>query len=207
MTTPNVFGSVTTQANCDGEQANETVEVSGTVAPKASLKAPASITGTVSDSSGSVLALVNALAGSEVLCIFWLVGNVVHALYDCTMSAHSGTHITVTGGTYLIAGDSALPANATAVTVAVAQDASDSLGIIGSNLQQLLCKAAQPGLIELLDSGPASLFVTNIPVQAGLYHWEVGQGVAVPFSGTAVKARFYNNSTVVNNMTVKSIVS
>jgi hypothetical protein len=215
MPTGNVTGSIQQLVVCDGLQVNQSVAATGASAEKISVTAPAALAGTVLSQSGETLTIADPstlLASGNTVAVFWFVGAVLHAMYDVTINtitspgAAETVLLTVTTAKFLVAGDTTLPANATAITIAVAQDVTDGVAIVYSTLQMLVVTSAQPGMVELLDAVPTTQRASSIAAGGNFDAWITGT-TADPLTANVVKCRFYNQAIVAANMTVKVILS
>ena len=97
-----------------------------------------------------------------------------------------------------------MPALNTSLLVATAQDVTNSVSIVGADIQQLLITSTQPGLCELLDATPAQQRLSVITAGGGFDSWAGG---TQPWTDTVVKARMYNNSTSTATMTVAALLA
>jgi hypothetical protein len=189
---------------------------SGSAAPGFGIQAPAALAGTVLSQTGKTLTVTDPstlLTVDAVVAVFWYVAGVLHAAYDAAISAIASpgaaetVTVNLTDAQFLVSGDTGLPANATAITVAVAQDITDDVSITGSNLEQLLATSAQPGLIEWLDATPAAQRLSSIVAAGGFDAWPSGANQPQPWSDTVVKIRCYNAATSPANMQAGVILS
>ena len=165
---------------------------------------------------------------SFYLAVFWLTGSgaTLNACFDFQYTTVSGSGaITVTcagasnaptGAKYWAssgAAPSTLPANATPIVVAVAQDVTDGVsipGATGANIQGLIATSTQPGLVEWLTAAAGTQERLSAITAAGSFDaWPAtsGQLGSLPTggainsanatgawasSGTVTDVRFYN---------------
>jgi hypothetical protein len=198
-------GSIQLTLTLDGLSVNVGIAPAGNTVsrPSATLPAALASSGNWTRSSATVATSVtftaHGLAGTELVALFWDGGYV----YDCTVTVVNPNTLTIT----VPGGQTALPAANTPLLLAVAQDVTNSVSIVGSNLQQLLITSTQPGLCELLDSGPTQRRLSVLTAAAPADYWPTAAGQAVPFSQTVVKARMYNNSQTAAVMTAAALLA
>jgi hypothetical protein len=144
------------------------------------------------------------IQGTETIALFWNGGYV----YDCTINSFTGVAGAVLTVTFTVpGGQTALPVATTAGLVSINTDVTNSVSIVGSDLQMLLITSTQPGLCELLDSVPTQRRLSLIAAAGGSDVWPQTAGQAVPFSQTIVTARMYNNSQTQATMTVVALLA
>lgn len=215
-------GTIQTIASLDGVSTNATVNPAGNTICKPTGSLPAAVAGSVASQSGcTILVPTGTLVAAQVVAVFWTVAGVLNAIYDMTVASVSTASpndtvtLTNSGGTlgpanYYASSGSAptgLPANATGLNVAIAQDVTNSVSIVGSDLQMLLITSTQQGLCELFDSGPTERLFEPILAAGGFYSWPSYAGQSVPFSQTVVKARMYNAALTAATMTVAALLA
>lgn len=199
-------GLVQNIVSLDGVSVNQTLAPAGNTVckPIGSLPAAKLSSGNWTRTSNTVATSVtvtaHGLAGTEKLAIFWEGGY----CYDCTLTVGDANTITITtpGGAQTV-----LPAANTVLTIAVAQDVTNSVSIVGSDLQMLVITSTQAGICELLDSGPTQRRLSVITASGGVDYWPTVAGQAVPFSQTVITARMYNNSQTPATMTVVALLA
>ena len=176
MPTGSKTGSLQSIASLGGVTGNTNLALSGSNNPTYGITAPAGLVGTITTQSAGTLSVADPNAqitggtySGLFVAIFWTTsgGTILNACFDCTISSFSATggvdSITLTGGSSTPTGakywassgsaPTAIPANATAITLAVNQDITDGVSIpggTGGNIQQLLATSTQAGLIEWL---------------------------------------------------------
>ena len=242
MVNGNKSGLVQTSVNCCGLVANQTVPLAGSNNPQFGITAPAALVGTVYSASIGNLAvndpngqITSGNYGSLFLAIFWTTngGTILNACYDCTISNFAtannldsitltGASSTPTGARYWASSGSAptsLPANATPITVAIAQDITDGVSIpggTGGNIQQLLATSTQAGLIEWLKASGSTQERLSAFTAAGQFDaWPTTQSQvgSLPSGGsgnnwtsgdTVTDIRCYNAGSSLVNIGVSS---
>ncbi|MGO8691632.1 MAG: hypothetical protein ACLQLG_18590 [Thermoguttaceae bacterium] len=213
--TGNKSGNYQVNVNCAGISASMNLPFLGSASPPFGINAPAALSGTVLSQGGDTLTVADPglVLAAQTVAVFWYVLGVLHAVYDIAVSsvtspgAAETVALDMTGAKYLVSGDTGLPANATAITVAVAQDVTDGVSITGANLQQLLATSSQPGIVEWLDATPATQRVSTISAAQGLDTWPSGANQAQPWTDTVVKIRCYNAGTSSANMQAGAILA
>ena len=172
-------GTLQTVCNCGGLGGNTSINLSGSSAPNFGLTAPAALIGTVgtNGSSSATLALNDpsqTVTTSSKLAVFWVSGGVLQCAYDLSVASVSFSTptntatITQSGGAPSVgtpkfwaasgSAPTALPTGTTAISVAIAQDLTQSAegvtvpGGTGANIQQLIAVSSQPGLISWQDT-------------------------------------------------------
>jgi hypothetical protein len=197
-------GNLSQIINCAGIAVNQTLAFSGSGAPPWGITAPAALAGSVLSQGGDTLTVADpktALASAQTVAVFWYVAGILHAVYDIVIAsvtspgAAETVALTMTNAKWLVAGDTTLPANATPVTIAVAQDITDGVSLVGTNLQQILATSSQPGLVEWLDVTPTAQRLSTIIASGGFDTWPTAAGQAQPWTDTVVTLRCYNAAT------------
>ena len=238
MPTGNRSGSLQTLVNVSGVAVNTTLNQNGSGSPSWSITAPAALIGTIGTNGSSSCTLVltdpsATVTTSVKLAVFWLVGGVLQACYDLAVASVAGTTTATitqsgsvpTSGSFWAASGSAptaLPANGTAISVAVNQDltqAADGVSIpggTGANILQLVATSTQPGLIEWLHAaGGTQERLSAIITAQGFDTWPtaISQVGAMPTGGAGANwtssdvctvLRFYNLGSTVANTGVSS---
>jgi hypothetical protein len=200
-------GSVQTIASLDGLSCNQQIQPAGNTVCKPSATLPAANPGTLTTRTSSTQGVFTFTAaaniqGTETIALFWNGGYV----YDATINSFTGSAGAVLTVTFTVpGGQTALPAATTAGQIATAQDVTNSVSIVGADVQQLLVTSTQPGLCELLDATPAQQRLSVITVAGGFDSW--AGGGSQPWTDTVVKARMYNNSTTAAVMTVAALLA
>ncbi len=240
-------GSLQTIVNCAGISGSQTLNPTGTANPNASISAPAGLIGTILSESGGTLSVTDpsallSVAGesSYYLALFWTTvgGTVLNCCYDfqyTTVSATSGVDTVTcagaadspTGAKYWASSGAAptqLPANGTAITVAIAQDVTDGISIPAGNgtftIQQLIASSTQPGLVEWLTTASGSQERLSAILSANSFDtWPtqssqvgtlptggggVGGAAAWTTNTTVTDLRFYNLGSTFANVGVSS---
>ena len=202
---PPIVGSIQTIVNLDGVLVTNTLQPGGNTIckPLGSLPPGLPSSGNWTRTSDTVATDVtftaHGLAGTENVALFWNGGY----CYDVAVTVVDPNTLTLT----VPAGQIPLPAANTAMLLAVAQDVTNSVSIVGSDLQQLLITSTQPGICELLDATPAQQRLSVIAVAGGSDFWPTATDQTPPFSQTVVKARMYNNSQTSAVMTVVALLA
>ncbi len=242
MPSGNKTGSLQTIASLGGVTGNTNLSLSGSNNPAYGVTAPAGLVGTITTQSAGTLSVsdpnLQLTAGNYAgafVALFWLTaaGTILNACYDCTISSFSATSgtdsITLTGGSstptgakYWASSGSApgsIPANATAITLAVNQDITDGVSIpggTGANIQQLLATSTQCGLIEWLKASGSTqerLSAFTAPGQFDTWPTTAAQLGSLPTGGsgnnwtssdTVTDIRCYNAGSTMANIGVSS---
>lgn len=229
--------------NCGQISAGQNLALAGSTNPAGGITAPAGLVGTILSQSGGTMSITDALAALSVagessfyLAIFWTTsgGTVLNCCYDVQYTIVSatggvdtvtlaGASSTPTSAKYWAssgAAPSGLPANATPVTVAIAQDITDGISIpCGSgtfNIQQLIATSSQPGLIEWLTTASGNQERLSAFTAGGQYDtWPTaasqvgtlptgGNGNAWTTNTTVTVLRCYNLGSTLANVGVSS---
>jgi len=221
MPTASQFGSIQTIVSLDGVSVTVALTPGGNTPIKPTGALAAAIAATIASQSSCTLTVpTGSLTVGQSVAVFWTAGGVAMGAYDATVSAvttaspNDTVTLTNVGGTltasYFAASGSAptsLPANGTSVLVSIATDITNSVEIVGSDLQMLLITSNQPGLCELFDSVPTQRRLSYIGSGGGADYWPTAAGQSVPFSQTVVRARMYNNSLSAATMTVVALAA
>jgi hypothetical protein len=198
-------GSFQIYSNCGGVSGSKSLLSAGTANPVFGITAPAAIAGTIT--SGTITVASTTFAGTEKVALYWVIGGVAYYRYDCTISSGTGTTFGITDG----AGD-ALPTGGQAVLIATRQDITDGVSINGNNIQQLIAKSSEIGLVEWLTVTPAQERLSVITEANDFDAWPTTSAqVAPPTAWTAaavvVTLRCYNFSVNTATMEVSVILA
>jgi hypothetical protein len=197
-------GNLSQTVSCAGIATQQTLGFTGSAGPAFGITAPAALAGVVLNNEADTLTVVDPstlLAAAQTVAVFWYVGQDLHAVYDVVISAIASpgaaetVTLSMTGAKWLVSGDAALPADATAVAIAVSQNITDGVSLVGANLLQTLATSSQPGLVEWLDATPAAQRLSVIPLANGFDAWPTGANQAQPWTDTVVTLRCYNASS------------
>jgi len=203
--TPAVIGTIQTLVSLDGISINNSFNPAGNtpIKPTGQLPAAQQSSGNWTRTSATVATGVtftaHGLAGTEKVALFWASSYV----YDCTVTVVDANTLTIT----VPGGQTALPAANTVMLLSVATDVTNSVTIVGSDLQMLLITSTQPGLCELLDSGPTQRRLSVLTFAGAADYWPTTAGQSVPFTQTVITCRMYNNSQTPATMTVVAMVA
>ena len=182
-------GTLQTIVNSGGISANTTLNLSGSANPTFGVSCPAALAGTIT--SGTVtLSASTTMAGTEKIGVFWTISGVNYQRLGCTIASGTGTAFALTGGS-----GTTLPGSGQAVTIAIGQDITGGVSIVGSNLIQLLATATLPGAVEWIDVTPTVQRTSTIAAANGFDTWPTTNPVgSVPFSATVLTLRCYNSN-------------
>ncbi|MGO9111167.1 MAG: hypothetical protein ACLP9L_18235 [Thermoguttaceae bacterium] len=200
-------GSVQTIVSLDGVSCNQSLSPAGNTICKPTAPLPAANAGTLTTRTSNTQGVFTFTAaapiqGTETIALFWPGGYV----YDATINSFTGTAGAVLTVTFTVpGGQTALPAASTAGQIATAQDVTNSVSIVGADVQQLLITSTQPGICELLDATPAQQRLSVIAAAGAFDSWAGGS--SPPWTDTVVKARMYNNSLTTATMTVVALLA
>jgi hypothetical protein len=209
-------GNFQLMANCAGVTANQSLAFLGSAGPSWGITAPAALAGTVLSQGGETLTINDPntlLSNGQVVAVFWYVAGILHAMFDVTINtitspgASETVLLTVTNAKFLIGADSTLPANGTAITIAVAQDITDDVSLTGSNVQQLLATSTQVGLVEWLDGSANQNRLSSITAAGGFDGWPTAANQSLSWTNPTTKLRCYNQATTTASMQVAAVLT